>query len=150
VLDRLKELFFSSFSPVATTKQGAGMTLMTHDAHIIHQIETKADSSEAALISGLWQASSQLTKNKDSILDFAGSSAEGFYAGCLDEEGKYLVYTKYSNQKNPAHLKFLFKRAIHDFREGSLKLIPRANKVDFLFDEISDDEIDKMFQGLGV
>lgn len=105
-----------------------------------------------ALVGGIYQASSELAKSlgqsDDSIISY-GNSKEGFYISQLIiNQQNYYLYTSYHELLNPAKLKWNFKKLINEVSSYYSK----GDDVnhDYLFRDISDEEINKMFAQAGV
>lgn len=122
--------------------------------------QDRTSTSVAALVSGVWQASEALMqivhKNKD-IMEFRfgfDTSEQGIYLFPIMIQGKrYLLGAIFSNCLNPGQL----KRQVGQLKEViDVALHVEEEKVEyastrrqgFLFQDITDEEMDRLF-GLG-
>lgn len=115
-------------------------------------------SSIGALVSGVWQAAqalSEITHHRKDYVEFRlgfDTSSEGLYVLPLSiKENTYYLGGIYTNQNNPAKLKQslrLLKNNLEQHLEDSL--IDETVREGFLFDNISDDEMNKLFSFDGV
>lgn len=119
----------------------------------------KASVTIGALISGLWQASQSLTSqvsDKDSFSDFRlafDSSDQGVYILPVTIFGEtYFLSAIYKNEINPGKLKNqmrLIKSNIEIYM-SSFKRTKTENREGYLFEDITDEEIDQLFQVSGI
>lgn len=120
-------------------------------------------ASMGALIGGVWQAAqalSQLTHKTDSYQEYRlgfDTSSDGLYILpiCIKSED-YYIGGVYSDAYNPAKLKQKIKMLKDNLEVYLAEYAPTAGdsneeeKEDFLFDEISDEEMDNLFSFGGV
>lgn len=123
-------------------------------------IQNHTTTSVSALVSGVWQASEALmamAHPKQDILEFRlgfDTSSQGVYLFPLTVFGKrYFLGAIYKDCLNPGQLKrhiAMIKQEI-DQMFSEEKVLPPIKKTksndreSFLFQEISDDEIDRLF-----
>ena len=124
---------------------------------IYDSIQNNTTTSVAALVSGVWQASEALmglVYKQSDVMDFRlgfDTSAQGIFLFPFSLSGKrYFLGAIYNECLNPGQL----KRQIALIKEEMERLfinepIPKKNVVskrqDFLFQDISDAEIDRLF-----
>jgi hypothetical protein len=123
---------------------------------VYDSLQNETTTSVAALTSGLWQASEALmglvNKNSD-VFEFRlgfDTSEQGIYLVPLKIEGKkYFMGALYVNCLNPGQL----KRQVAMLKEALLPMFPEVApsakkpqaREGFLFKDISDEEIDRLF-----
>jgi hypothetical protein len=124
---------------------------------IYDSIQNNTTTSVAALVSGVWQASEALmglVYKQSDVMDFRlgfDTSSQGIFLFPFSLSGKrYFLGAIYNECLNPGQL----KRQIALIKEEMERLfinepIPKKNVVskrqDFLFQDISDAEIDRLF-----
>ena len=150
--------FFREYSGLDTLVN-SGLIVCRQDGiplYSFKSLETEFDSDTAgALIAGVWQASSVLsqfipTQSEDDFRFNYSTSSKGIYitkiSGSFEDIYLSLVYF---DVDNPAKLKSrvrLIESKLTDFIESHLS----ENKNDevFLFDDLSDTEVDDLFAGV--
>ena len=121
---------------------------------VYDSLQNETTTSVAALVSGLWQASEALMGlvNKESdVFEFRlgfDTSSQGIFLVPLKiENKKYFMGALYYNCLNPGQL----KRQVAMLKEALIPLFPdvpvtkSAAREGFLFKDISDEEIDRLF-----
>ena len=124
---------------------------------IYDSIQNNTTTSVAALVSGVWQASEALmglVYKQSDVMDFRlgfDTSSQGIFLFPFSLSGKrYFLGAIYNDCLNPGQL----KRQIALVKEEMERLfinepIPKKSVVskrqDFLFQDISDEEIDRLF-----
>ena len=135
---------------------------------IYDSVQNQTTTSVAALVSGVWQASEALMGlvNSDSdILDFRlgfDTSAQGIFLVPLELLGKrYFLGAIYTDLVNPGQLKRRVAMIKDEF-DRNFELTPKPLKRimpktavietrdEFLFKDISDEEMDRLFNLGGV
>lgn len=126
-------------------------------------IQDNTTASVAALVSGVWQASEALmglVKQNDDVMDFRlgfDTSSQGIYLFPFSLSGKrYFLGAIYNDCLNPGQL----KRQIAMIKEEMDRLFlssevakPQVKtkvREGFLFQDISDEEMDKLFSLGGI
>ena len=131
---------------------------------IYDSVQNQTTSSVSALVSGVWQASEALmglAHPSQNIMEFRlafDTSSQGIYLFPFTMSGKrYFLGAIYQDCLNPGLLKrqiSLIKeemdRLIQDAPVKVLKNYPAKNREGFLFQEISDEEIDRLFSAGGI
>jgi hypothetical protein len=125
---------------------------------IYDSIQNKTTTSVAALVSGLWQASEALMGlvNEDQdVMEFRlgfDTSARGIYLFPFALSGKrYFLGAIYNNCINPGQLKrqvAMIKEEMDRLFEAEPASAPLPSvgaREGFLFQDISDEEIDRLF-----
>lgn len=134
--------------------------LRSDGIHIYSNVESQFETSSiGALVSGLWHAAqslSAMTNTKTSEDEFRLSfdtSLDGLHVLPLKIMGEiYFLCAIFSSEQNPGKLKRLI-RLLRDNLEVYLSGYSKdqsANRTEYLFKEISDDEIEKLFSFGGV
>ena len=130
---------------------------------VYDSIQNQTTTSVAALVSGVWQASEALmglVRDNQNVMDFRlgfDTSSSGIYLFPFELEHKrYFLGAIYEDCINPGQL----KRKIAMIKEEMDVLFPqlpitKTNKSSveregFLFNEISDEEIDRLFGVRGI
>lgn len=131
---------------------------------VYDSVQDKTTSSVAALVSGVWQASEALmgmvSQNQD-VMDFRlgfDTSAQGIYLAPFNLDGKrYFLGAIYKNCLNPGQLKrhiALIKEEMDRIFAASPVVVKRPTtqvaREGFLFKEITDEEIDRLFAVGGI
>jgi hypothetical protein len=150
--------FFKEYAGLNDFRNGAlvitrrdGIPLYTYKGY-----ETDwSNATVAALVSGLWQAAETLTGfipgSEDEIFRFSyDTSSRGIYIIelCGDFEPLYLAFI-YFDLDNPAKMKSRVRSIegmLVDYIEERVEF-NKDSKADFLFSDISDDEMDDLFAG---
>jgi hypothetical protein len=133
---------------------------------IYDSVQNQTTTSVAALVSGVWQASEALMGlvNKDSdVLEFRmgfDTASQGIFLVPLQISGKrYFLGAIYTGQMNPGQLKRRVAMLKEEFALAfatSVMVKPRMLRASrearegFLFKDISDEEIDRLFAPGGV
>lgn len=125
---------------------------------IYDTVQNQTTTSVSALVSGVWQASEALMSlahpNQD-VMEFRlgfDTSSQGIYLFPFNLHGKrYFLGAIYHNCVNPGQLKrqvAMIKeemdRLFHDLPVENKK-VKTSGREGFLFQEITDDEIDRLF-----
>lgn len=125
---------------------------------IYDSVQNQTTTSVSALVSGVWQASEALmglAYPEQDVMEFRmafDTSSQGIYLFPFTLAGKrYFLGALYSNCLNPGQL----KRQVAMIKEEMDRLftseavepqkIKTSNREGFLFTEISDEEIDRLF-----
>jgi len=135
---------------------------------VYDSIQNKTTTSVAALVSGVWQASEALmglVNQNNNVMEFRlgfDTSSEGIYLFPFELEGKrYFLGAIYQDCVNPGQLKRKISM-IKEEMDTLFAMIPTATKPKnknnktsegregYLFNEISDDEIDRLFGVRGI
>lgn len=129
---------------------------------IYDSIQDNTTTAVAALVSGLWQASEalmNLVHKEDDVLNFRlgfDTSSRGIFLFPFDmSEKRYFLGAIYSDCINPGQLKrqiALIKEEMDRlFESGSpIKKNVVSTREGYLFTDISDEEIDRLFSLGGV
>jgi hypothetical protein len=131
---------------------------------IFDSIQNDTTTSVAALVSGVWQASEALmglVKAESDVISFRlgfDTSSEGIFLVPLNIEGKrYFLGAIYTNKVTPGVLKRQVAMIKNEFdqtfeQHKAVKKITRreSEREGFLFQDISDAEIDRLFSLGGV
>lgn len=130
---------------------------------IYDSIQNQTTTSVSALVSGVWQASEALMGIADpgsNVMDFRfafDTSSQGIYLFPLSVGGKrYFLGALYQDCVNPGQL----KRQVAMIKEEMDRLLqdepipaktkPSAGREGYLFQEISDEEMDRLFSVGGI
>ncbi len=133
---------------------------------VYDSVQNQTTTSVAALVSGVWQASEALmgiVQSKQNVMEFRlgfDTSSEGIYLFPFElEEKRYFLGAIYDDCVNPGQL----KRRIAMIKEEMDTLFAqlptnKTNKITkvpagrdgFLFQEITDEEIDRLFGVRGI
>jgi len=132
---------------------------------IYDSVQNQSTTSVAALVSGVWQASEALmglVNSQADVLDFRlgfDTSSQGIFLVPLEISGKrYFFGAIYTDQVNPGQLKrkiAMMKDELDaTFEKLPQKVKPRSAVIEaregFLFKDISDEEIDRLFAPGGI
>jgi len=129
---------------------------------IYDSVQNNTTTSVAALVSGVWQASEALMNlvyPQNEVMDFRlgfDSSSQGIYLFPFSlNEKRYFLGAIYSDCLNPGLLKrniALIKEEMERFfeREPLPKKAIMAQRQGYLFQDISDAEIDRLFSLGGI
>ncbi len=124
---------------------------------IYDSVQNNTTTSVAALVSGVWQASEALmgmVNNQTDVMDFRlgfDTSSQGIFIFPFSLSGKkYFLGAIYENCLNPGQLKrqiALIQEEMERFFENEPlpKKISMSLRTDYLFQDISDAEIDRLF-----
>jgi hypothetical protein len=126
---------------------------------LFQEIDHEEIQRFGALTAGMWQAAESVgrgNENEDYVLQFS-SSDSGVFVFPLDlDEDVFLLAVVFKNELNPGKLKNSCKRLrnilIEDFWEEFPKRKIRVKPKDsheYLFTDISDNEIDQLFSFAG-
>ncbi len=127
-------------------------------------VQDKTTTSVAALVSGVWQASEALmgmVQQNQEVMEFRlgfDSSSQGIYLFPFSLGGKrYFLGAIYNDCLNPGQLKRQvalvkaeFDRTFGDESAPKKKVSKNPPREGFLFQDISDDEIDRLFSVGGI
>jgi hypothetical protein len=130
---------------------------------VYDSVQDQTTTSVSALVSGVWQASEALMgivyQNSD-VMDFRlgfDTSSQGIYLFPFSHSGKrYFLGAIYNDCLNPGQLKrkmALIKEEMDRLFEVQENLRPAKAKIErvgFLFQDISDEEIDRLFSAGGI
>jgi hypothetical protein len=146
--------------------KGLSLVIFREDGLVLYQSESqdsKTTASLGALMGGSWQAATAMlninNQGQDDINEFRmsfDSSSSGIYILPIGEVDKHKLYlgTLYHSQVNPAQLKNrlrTFKQGLETFTEKINVRRKKENTSDsgkFLFNNISDSEMDNLFSGM--
>ncbi len=131
---------------------------------VYDSVQDKTTTSVAALVSGVWQASEALigmVQQNNNIMDFRlgfDTSSQGIYLFPFSHSGKrYFLGAIYNDCLNPGQLKrqiALIKEEMDRLFESEAikKVEPKVtiSRDGFLFQDISDEEIDRLFSLGGI
>ena len=132
------------------------MVVMRHDGiNIFSNLDNEAEAASiGALVSGLWQAAESLAtmlKSNNDFLEFRLSfdtSSDGLYVLPLTVlDSTYYICSIYKDSFNPAKLKRnlrLLKENLEVYL-SEFSFDDEKNRKGYLFNEISDDEMNKLF-----
>lgn len=130
---------------------------------VYDSVQNQTTTSVAALVSGLWQASEALmglVKQGHNAMEFRlgyDSSSEGIYLFPFELEGKrYFLGAIYGDCVNPGQLKRRVAM-IKEEMDTLYKQLPQtkttqktSGREGFLFQDISDEEMDRLFGVRGI
>lgn len=130
---------------------------------VYDSVQNQTTTSVAALVSGVWQASEALmglVRQNNNIMEFRlgfDTSSEGIYLFPFELEGKrYFLGAIYQDCLNPGQLKRRIA-LIKDEMDLLFSQLPTtktskssSGREGFLFQEISDEEIDRLFGVRGI
>lgn len=137
------------------------LTVVRADGITIYSNNPKGNDSYSvgALVGGLWQAAEALTsftKKVNDVFEFRLSfdtTDSGIYVIPLKiNNGTYMVSALYTEVLNPAHLKQKLRNLCNSlelFLNDSIS-IQEQQRSDYLFNDISDKEMDNLFNFLKV
>lgn len=149
---------------VDTKKTGinARMFITREDGITIYDtVQDKTTSSVSALVSGVWQASEALmgmVHPEQNVFEFRfafDTSSRGVFLFPITVQGKkYFLGTIYNNYVNPGQL----KHQVSLIKEELERLLPEAapvkavsaTRTGYLFQDISDEEMDRLFSPGGI
>ena len=148
--------FYSSLKSVLLEEReqvglvDASLYVIRSDGSIIY---TEADSTNTqrigALISGAWQATVEiLRREEDTGFRFSfDTSSSGIYVLSLVLGGETLyLASMFENETNPGRLKVKMRKIRDSIREKLGGLSPtNSHKDEFLFEDLSDDEVNNLF-----
>lgn len=132
---------------------------------IYDSVQNETTTSVSALVSGVWQASEALmglAHPQQDVMEFRlgfDTSSQGIYLFPFSLGGKrYFLGAIYQNCLNPGQLKrqvALIKeemdRLFQDIPVAKrINITKTSNREEFLFKEISDEEIDRLFSVGGI
>jgi hypothetical protein len=131
---------------------------------IYDTVQNETTASVSALVSGVWQASEALVSlahPKQDVLEFRlafDTSSQGIYLFPFNINGKrYFLGALYLDCMNPGQLKHqvsLIKEEMDKFflEHSATPQVPVKNSTreGFLFNDISDEEIDRLFTPGGI
>ena len=111
------------------------------------------ENSLSALAAASWQAAENIIKvfgndNSDEYRFSFDTSSSGFYILKLSSNSDLVISYIYTNEDNPGKAKSQFrslKDELDDYITNNQTVDAREQ---FLFDEISDDEVDQLFMGV--
>lgn len=161
IVERVKNLLEPKKASV-----GARLFVTRDDGITIYDsIQDQTTTSVAALVSGVWQASEALmglVNSGSDVLDFRlgfDTSSQGIFLVPLEISGKrYFLGAIYTEQVNPGQLKRKVAMIKEEFDATFVKQPMRAKpksavveaREGFLFKDISDEEIDRLFAPGGI
>ena len=147
----LKDFFFEN----EYDRLAEDISIIRKDGIPVFSNRGKASVTIGALISGLWQASESLSTqvtDEETFGDFRlafDSSDKGVYVLPISIFGEtYYLSAIYKNEINPGKLKNqlrLIKSNIEIYM-SSFKRTKNENRDGYLFEDITDEEIDRMFE----
>jgi hypothetical protein len=129
---------------------------------IYDSVQNNTTTSVAALVSGVWQASEalmNLVHNQNEVMDFRlgfDTSSQGIYLFPFELSGKrYFLGAIYNNCLNPGQLKrqiSMIKVEMETIfiNEPLPQKIIMSSRQGYLFQDISDVEIDRLFSLGGI
>ena len=139
--------------------QDSSLIIITHEGQVIVQLGKKLDPSEihqaGALMAGAWQASttinSDTTDSKEQVLSLSNSNS-GFFIMPFNGNHNLSLGVLYRDFLNPGKLKMKAK-LIRDFFSQNLsvkKAQDSASSDEYLFKDITDEELDELFSFAGI
>lgn len=151
----LKNFFFEN----EYDRLAENISIIRKDGIPIFSNNGEASVTTGALVGGLWQASESLSSQvvgSDSFSEFRlafDCSDKGIYILPLSIfEETYFLSVIFKNENNPGKLKNqmrLIKSNIEIYM-SSFKRTKNVYREGYLFEDITDEEIDRMFQASGV
>jgi hypothetical protein len=120
--------------------------------------DDKNKSTIGALVAGVWQASSELSKNvkiesdKEFQFNFYNSNSGVYLISICANSNQYIIGSSYENEINPGKLKLELRRFAKNIEAfiTKFKNVETRVRTEYLFNEISDHEIDAMFSTVGI
>ncbi len=141
----------------------ATILALSHDGRVYGQLGIKKSATDiqslGALLVGMWQASEAVkgfmdTSQTDDLNMSFQSSHSGFFILRPGERNPNVFWgLLFENETNPGKIKLYFKK-LRDHFEG-VEILPAKNKDDegdgsYLFKDITEDEVDKLFSFAGL
>jgi hypothetical protein len=136
---------------------------LSHDGRVYGQLGVKKSPADiqslGALLVGMWQASEAVkgfmdtSPNDDLNLAFQSSNG-GFFILRPGVKNKNVFWgLLFENETNPGKVKLYFKKLRDHFE--AIEILPAKNKEDegdgsYLFRDITEDEVDKLFSFAGL
>ena len=130
---------------------------------IYDSVQNQTTTSVSALVSGVWQASEALiglTQSSQDVMEFRlgfDTSSQGIYLmPFMLFEKKYFLGAIYHECVNPGQLKrqvIMIKKEMERLFEkdpAQNKKVKPSSREEFLFQEITDDEINRLFSVSGI
>lgn len=127
---------------------------------IYDSVQNKTTTSVAALVSGVWQASEALmsiVNSSEDIMNFRfgfDTSSQGIFLLPFTFEGnRYFLGAIYKDLLNPGQLKrqvSLIKEEMDILFEDQQGFSARPERKGFLFQDITDEEMDRLFSLGGI
>ena len=123
-----------------------GIPLVSYEVHE----KGWTDSTLSALAAASWQAAENIIKvfgemdSSDYRFSFDTSSS-GFYILKIDTDDELVISYIYNGHDNPGKVKSQFRRLKMALEDYILENKVEEQKDNFLFDSISDDEMDQLF-----
>ena len=144
----MKSILFAEKEKVGLV--GVNLYLIRRDGSIVYTDgDSKDTQTVGALISGAWQATMEILKKKESAgFRFSfGSSSSGIYVLSLVLGGEVMyLASMFENEMNPGRFKVKMRKMRDGLDEKLDGLSPsNASKDDFLFEDLSDDEVNSLF-----
>ena len=132
------------------------VSVIRHDGIDLYtNIDNKLEASSiGALVSGLWQAAQSLSRIIEDQTDFFefrlafDTSSSGLYVLPFSIEGNdYYICAIYTDKDNPAKLKQYIRQLKESLESYLVSMIESKedNKDEYLFNDISDEEMDNLF-----
>lgn len=152
----LKDLISTFFKEENYDRLAERVVVMRHDGISIYSNtdDSHQTASIGALVSGLWQAAESLSsfiKDKNNFQEFRLSfdtSESGLYVlPFLVKEQTYYLCSIYKDVQNPGKLKrhLITLRSSLEVYLSDFSFDSEENRKGYLFNEISDDEMDRLF-----
>jgi len=130
--------------------------LLREDGHIIYKKshDAKISHEVGALVTGLSQAASALCKfldkDESDLFRFSSESGEkGFYIipVCLNKNQYYLTVI-FKFELNPSLMKMEARNLARNLEQLEINVEQRKGSSKFLFDNLKDEEVDRLFASL--
>ena len=146
--------YFFNHLPQALKLRDERIYILRRDGIIIHQTKESSDQEAVgALMVGAWESTNALKQGlSDSLearlnLEFSSSSGISIHSFFFGEED-YLLGCIYQDQLNPGKLKMNLKQLAVSLSSQVLES-KKGKSKEKLFENITDQEIDKIFSGIG-
>jgi hypothetical protein len=136
----------------------ATVLVLTEEGQVLTQFGRPLDDNRihqsGVLMAGAWQASITLLQNKDKdqILSL-GDSNSGFFIAPFTHHHTLLIGVIFNDHLNPGLLKMKTK-LLRNFMSENLSSknneVRKKNKEDYLFKNITDEELNRLFSFAGI
>lgn len=155
-MDKQRLVQYWQNSKITSRFKDSTVLFIREDGLCIFSNTDNVESSFGALMGGSWQAAMTLIKTIDQ-----GSEENDFrFSFDTANKGVHILKLKYNsmpiyvglifnNVTNPALLKNNFRVLLKDIEQSLDGVVEIQSKDEFLFNDISDDEIDNLFSFVG-
>jgi len=144
-----------------TPRNGFTVLAISADGQVLSQMGDKKDSKElqslGALLAGVWQASEALKDfmSEDESKENLRLSFQNAHSGYLilppsEKNPKIIFAFLFEKQTNPGKLKHLAGKIKNHFNEIEILNKDSSESEEFLFKNITEDEVDKLFSFAGL